>query len=168
LVLNVFLLLRFLDAPTECNDHARLRDGHDLGLSVCDLETGLELVAGNAVAKDLTGLVRTVSAGRSAPPEVTPLHTPPLEIRGEKCDKRLDVAVDRRIQRLLHALRIRSVQSALLATLEQIIAPGDDALPVAPVVQGGRETGRSGRHPLPALCGGWDECIFTACRRASH
>lgn len=62
-----------------------------------DFTAGPRGVARDAVAEDLTGLVRTVSARRSAPPEVATLDTPPLKIRREKRDKGLHVTADRRV-----------------------------------------------------------------------
>ncbi len=44
------------------------------------------------VFEDRPGLLGAVSAGRSPPPEMAPRNASPLEIRGQKSHKRLDVA----------------------------------------------------------------------------
>ncbi len=45
-----------------------------------------------SVFEDRPGLLGAVSAWRSTPPKMAPRHASPLEIRGQKRHKRLDVA----------------------------------------------------------------------------
>ena len=74
------------------------------------------------MAEDLTGLIGTVSARSSTPPEMASLDTPPFEVRSEKRDQWLDIAADRGIERPLDPFRIYAAHSALPARPGEILA----------------------------------------------
>ncbi len=59
------------------------------------------------VFEDRPGLLGAVSAGRSPPPEMAPRNASPLEIRGQKSHKRLDVAGNGDVEGRLYLFLIR-------------------------------------------------------------
>lgn len=112
LVLGV-LVLGAPDPPAKRNDDASLCDRHHLRIRVRDLDAGLEAVTRDSSAKDLTGLLGTMSIRSRPPPKVSPLDAPPFEVRGEERHERLDIAADRRVEGQLDMLSIDSAHGTL-------------------------------------------------------
>ena len=64
------------------------------------------------VLEDRPGLIRSVSARRSSPPEMAPGNAAPLEIRRQKSDKWLNVAGKRGVESRLYLIRMGHRTSA--------------------------------------------------------
>ena len=118
LVLGV-LVLGAPDPPAKRNDDAALCDRDHLCIGVLDLDAGLERVTWDSSAKDLTGLLRTMSTRSRPPPKVSPLDAPPFEVRGEERHERLDIAADGGVEGLLDTLSIDSAHGTLPGSARQ-------------------------------------------------
>ena len=110
LVLRV-LIVGTLHAPPERDHDPGIACGNHVGVGVGDEPPGLEIVSGNSMVENLTGLVGAVSTGGSSPPKVATRHAPPFEVGGEQGDEGLDVTTDRRVQRLLDPLSFGSTHA---------------------------------------------------------